>query len=173
LHLAVVERVQGEADVRPGSEEHFRIADTRNRQLRVRIIRSFIGEAASLEWQEGTERVKQLLLFGLGLLANTALLVVVVTGFFRASSAIFTRVQHRAVARVIVMALSILMVILSISVGLFMPLFLAAALGLVATQTGSAICVSIASVIGLIVVIYAVRSPAGRRYAQLRVWGRS
>ena len=114
----------------------------------------------------------QVLLFGLGLLANTALLAAIVTGFFRVSNAIYTRAHQKAAARVIVMGLSIVMVLVSISVGLFMPLFLAAALGLLTTQTGSAICISLASVIGILVLIYAVRSPAGRRYAQLGVWGR-
>jgi hypothetical protein len=116
--------------------------------------------------------VKQVLLFGAGMLVNTALLFVIIAGFFRAASGIYSQRLHRTIARVIVMALSAAMVLASIAVGLFVPMFLASSLGLATTQESIAVCVALASMIGLCVLIYAARSPAGRRYSQLGVWGR-
>jgi len=116
--------------------------------------------------------VQQVLLFVTGMLANTALLFVIVAGFFRAANSIYSRTQHRTIARVIVMALSVFMVPLSVAVGLFVPMFLAAAFGLVTTQEGVAVCVVVSSVIAICVMIQAVQSPAGRRYSELGVWGR-
>jgi len=116
--------------------------------------------------------VQQVLLFGIGMLANTALLFVIVAEFFRTANSIYERPLHRRFARVIVMALSTVMVVVSLAVGLFVPMFLAAAFGIATTQEGVAVCVAVSSVIGLTVLIYAARSPAGRRYSQLGVWGR-
>lgn len=104
--------------------------------------------------------------------ANAALLFVIVAGFFRAANSIYSRAQHRTIARVIVMALSMVMVLSSLAVCLFVPMFLATAFGLVTTPEGVAVCVAVSSVIGLCVLIYVTRSPAGRRYSQLGVWGR-
>lgn len=125
-----------------------------------------------MAWRVGGVSVQQVLLSGIGMLANTALLFVIVAGFLRAANSIYSRAQHGTIARVSVMALSIVMAPAVFAVGLFVPMFLALALGLVTTQEGFAVCIAVSSVIGLYVVIYAARSPAGRRYSQLGVWGR-
>jgi hypothetical protein len=113
----------------------------------------------------------QPLLAVLGVLVNTAILFLIVSGYLRAANSTWARVHNKTVARAILIPLSVVGAVLVFTVSMLLPLWVASYSGVLRSKEsllGLALLL-LAVLVG--VLIFAVRSPAGRRYAELRIWG--
>jgi uncharacterized BrkB/YihY/UPF0761 family membrane protein len=106
-----------------------------------------------------------------GLFATAVALALLLGGFFRLANRVHARVENKWAGRLLVILLGVSVLLVCLFLGVIAPILLARFYGGVTTLEGLQAYVGASSIIGLCVIFYTARTPAGQQYAKAGIWG--